>query len=169
MAIVIATEKDSAELVSLINSAYRGESSKSGWTTEANIIGGQYRILQPQLEELMKKPEVVFLKAENEQQQLTGCVFLEKRGNQLYLGMLSVNPRLQARGTGKQLMAAAEAHARQQQCSSIVMRVIHLRKELIAWYERHGFYDTGLIENYQPTPYETILIPFHFVILQKDL
>lgn len=169
MSIHIADEKDSAQLAALINSAYRGEGSKAGWTTEADIIAGDYRILQPELEKLMKRPGVVFLKAENENKQIEGTVFLDKRGGQLYLGMLSVAPGLQGKGVGHQLMLAAEEYARKQQLSSIIMRVIHLRNELIAWYERRGYYNTGRIENYSPSPYETIIIPFHFVILQKDL
>jgi len=169
MQIATAVPEDSPVLTDLINSAYRGEASKNGWTTEADIIGGHYRILQPQLEELMKRPGVVFLKALNEENKITGTVFLEKREDQLYLGMLSVAPVLQAKGTGKQLMQAAETYAQQQQCRCIIMRVIHLRKELIAWYERKGYRTTGRTEEYQPQPYETILIPFHFVILQKDL
>jgi len=32
---------DVEEIASLVNSAYRGESSKCGWTTEADHLGGQ--------------------------------------------------------------------------------------------------------------------------------
>ncbi|HMU46462.1 MAG TPA: N-acetyltransferase [Chitinophagaceae bacterium] len=169
MPIHIATEKDIPALVALINSAYRGDGSKQGWTTEADIIAGDYRILPSEMEVLMKRPGVVFLKSENEEQKIEGTVFLEKRGEQLYLGMLSVAPGLQGKGTGHQLVLAAEEHAKQQGCCSVIMRVIHLRNELIAWYERRGYYNTGRIENYSPSSYETIVIPFHFVILQKDL
>lgn len=169
MPVSIAKIADASSLVSLINSAYRGEESKKGWTTEADIIAGEVRILQPALEELMQKPGVAFLKAISEDQQITGCVFLEKRGEQLYLGMLSVRPTLQARGTGKELMHAAEVYASQQECKSIYMRVINLRTELITWYKRRGYYDTGQIEQYSPPAYETVVTPFHFHILQKDL
>lgn len=169
MPISHATIEDAPALVSLINSAYRGDVSTRGWTSEAHIIGDEVRILQPQLEDLLQKPTITFLKANNEVGGLEGCVFLEKRGEQLYLGMLSVDPNLQARGTGKQLMLAAEEHAREQGCSSIYMRVINLRKELIAWYIRRGYYDTGRTENYEAPDLEKIKIPFHFVILQKDL
>lgn len=169
MPITIAQLADAPVLVKLINSAYRGDSSKKGWTTEADIIGGESRILLPDLEALMQKPGVIFLQSVNEKQETEGSVFLEKRGEQLYLGMLSVNPELQARGTGKQLMLAAEDQARKMGCQSIVMRVIHLRKELIDWYLRRGYFDTGNSEAYTPPSYETVKIPFHFVILQKDL
>lgn len=169
MPISIATIQDAPALVRLINSAYRGEVSTKGWTSEAHIIGGEVRILQPQLEELLQKPGVAFLKATNEQGKSEGCVFLEKRGEQLYLGMLSVDPNLQAKGTGKQLMLAAEEYARKQECGSIYMRVINLRGELIDWYVRRGYYDTGRTEQYEAPSYEQVRQPFHFVILQKDL
>ena len=169
MPVTIAMPEDAPTLVKLINSAYRGDQSKKGWTTEADIIGGEYRILLPDLEALIQKQGVVFLLSVNEEQQTEGSVFLEKRGDQLYLGMLSVHPDLQTRGTGKQLMLAAEDQARQMGCQSIIMRVIHLRKELIDWYLRRGYYDTGKTEAYIPPSYESVSIPFHFVILQKDL
>lgn len=169
MPIKIAQLTDAREMVKLINSAYRGDQSKKGWTTEADIIGGEYRILLPDLEALIQKPGVVFLLSVNEEQQTEGSVFLEKRGDQLYLGMLSVHPDLQTRGTGKQLMLAAEDQARQMGCRSIIMRVIHLRKELIDWYLRRGYYDTGMTASYTAPSYEIVKIPFHFVILQKDL
>ena len=117
----------------------------------------------------MDKPSVCFLQSVNESGETEGSVFLEQRGEQLYLGMLSVEPAIQARGTGKQLMLAAEDYARALQLTSIIMRVIHLRKELIDWYIRRGYHDTGRIESYTPTPYETVKIPFHFVVLQKYL
>ncbi|HRG94493.1 MAG TPA: GNAT family N-acetyltransferase, partial [Chitinophagaceae bacterium] len=112
MSIKIAHLADAPDMVKLINSAYRGEISKKGWTTEADIIGGEFRILLPDLEALIQKPSVVFLLSVNEEQRIEGSVFLEKRGDQLYLGMLSVDPVLQTRGTGKQLMLAAEEQAR---------------------------------------------------------
>ena len=163
------TLADASTLVQLINRAYRGKSSEKGWTTEAAIIGGEYRILLDEMEQLMAKPEVCFLQSVNDKGITEGCVFLENRGDQLYLGMLSVDPDLQARGTGKELMRAAEEFARQQGCHSIIMRVIHLRNELIEWYQRRGYHDTGQTESYTPKSYEEVRIPFHFVILQKDL
>lgn len=169
MSIKIAQLADAPDMVQLINSAYRGEISKKGWTTEADIIGGEFRILLPDLEALIQKPAVVFLLSVNEELHIEGSVFLEKRGDQLYLGMLSVDPARQTRGTGKQLMLAAEEQARKMGCHSIIMRVIHLRKELIDWYLRRGYYDTGKTEAYTAPSYETVRVPFHFVILQKDL
>lgn len=153
----------------LVNRAYRGEASRKGWTTEADIIGGEVRILLPQLEELMMQPGVVFLLARNDAGHLEGSVFLQNEGDKMYLGMLSVDPDIQAQGKGKLLMEAAETHARESGCKSIYMRVIHLRKELIAWYERRGYQDTGAMASYQPNNWEVIRRPFHFLIMEKRI
>lgn len=72
---------------------------------------------------------------------ILGCVNVASRGDGLaYLGLLCVDPELQARGIGKQLIAAAEATARTAFAADrIEMTVIDRRAELIAWYERHGY------------------------------
>jgi ribosomal protein S18 acetylase RimI-like enzyme len=74
---------------------------------------------------------------------LLGSVYLKEQAPDLYLGMLSVSPAHQAYGIGKQLMAAAEAHARRLGHSGLLISVISVRHELLAWYERHGFRRTG--------------------------
>src|ERR1700755_2615416 len=83
---------------------------------------------------------------------IEGCVFLEKKGAKLYLGMLTVSPEIQARGIGKQLLQAATDFARQQHCTAIFMTVISVRDTLIAWYERHGYKKTG---ETKPFPIDT--------------
>ena len=124
MPVLTATIQDIPELVALINSAYRGDVSKKGWTTEADLLKGEIRTNKETLEQLMQTEGAVFLKYVNEQNEIEGCVFLDKKGNKLYLGMLSVSPNLQAKGTGKQLMNAAVMYAKQQGCDVIFMRVI---------------------------------------------
>ena len=57
--------------------------------------------------------------------------------------MLSVSPEIQAQGIGKKLLKAADDYAKQNGCNAVEMTVISVRKELIAWYERNGFKDTG--------------------------
>lgn len=164
-----ATTKDIPALVSLLNSAYRGESSKMGWTTEADMISGSIRTDETQLRELMEKPGAVFLKSVNDKEEIEGCVYLDKRKGKLYLGMLSVNPAIQARGTGRMIMAAAEDHARKEGCPAIYMRVISLRHELIAWYEKQGYFRTGETEPFENSPYGTALVPFEFLVMEKRL
>jgi ribosomal protein S18 acetylase RimI-like enzyme len=142
MSITPATLTDVPELVALINSAYRGESSKKGWTTEANLIGGQ-RIGEEELSEQMSDPHAIILKNINQDGQITGCVYLQKRDEKLYLGMLTVSPTLQANGLGRRLLDAAEDYARSINYQTITMTVITARTELLDWYERRGYAKTG--------------------------
>lgn len=142
MSITPATLTDVPELVVLINSAYRGESSKKGWTTEANLISGQ-RIDDEGLTEQMRDPNAVILKHINEDGLITGCVYLQKRGEKLYLGMLTVSPTLQANGLGRKLLTAAENYTRNINYHTITMTVITTRNELLEWYERRGYAKTG--------------------------
>jgi ribosomal protein S18 acetylase RimI-like enzyme len=142
MSIIPATLTDVPELTALINSSYRGESSKKGWTTEANLIGGQ-RIDNESLAEQMEDPNAVVLKNTDDTGKITGCVYLQKHGDKLYLGMLTVSPLLQANGLGRQLLHAAENYARSINYHTITMTVITTRTELVNWYERRGYQKTG--------------------------
>jgi ribosomal protein S18 acetylase RimI-like enzyme len=143
MPVYIATIDDLPAILLLVNSAYRGESSKQGWTTEANLLLGDKRTDADTLMQMMQTPGTAFLKYINDAGVIEGSVFLHKKENKLYLGMLSVNPALQVKGIGKILMSAAEDFAKQTQCSSIYMTVISVRQELINWYERRGYFKTG--------------------------
>jgi len=143
-----AGPNDIPSLLILINRAYRGEASKKGWTTEAHLLEGDLRTDADTLSGLLGRENAVILKYAGESGDLDGCVFLEKQGDRLYPGMLSVDPEKQARGTGKKLLAAAEEHARKHGCRAIFMRVFSVRHELIAWYERHGYRHTGETQPY---------------------
>jgi ribosomal protein S18 acetylase RimI-like enzyme len=136
-----ATIRDIPQLLKLINSAYRGEEAKKGWTHEADLIEGAIRTDETTLQQLIQKPGTVILKY-REEGQIAGCVLLEKKNERLYLGMLSVSPEIQARGIGKKLLSAADEHAKKLGCSLIEMTVISIRTELIAWYERNGYQKT---------------------------
>ncbi len=140
--IVNATAADIAALVILINSAYRGESSKKGWTTEAGLLDGT-RIDEKSLRDLLNKTGATILTCRNSNNDIIGSVYLQKETDGLYLGMLTVNPLLQAGGIGKYLLKTAEDYARKENYNSIYMTVISVRQELIAWYERHGYVKTG--------------------------
>ena len=136
-----AAHKDIPELVRLINSAYRGEGSKKGWTTEAHLLEGELRTDEATLSSLMD-PYGSFL-IYKEGNKIQGCVYLQKQNEKLYLGMLTVAPEMQAKGIGKKLLTASEKYALDEHFSSIIMNVISLRLELISWYERHGYTKTG--------------------------
>jgi ribosomal protein S18 acetylase RimI-like enzyme len=125
----------------LVNSAYRGDESKKGWTTEADLLDGT-RIDEAALRDLIQKPNTTIL-TYKEDNNLLGCVELRREGDKLYLGMLSVKPNTQGKGIGKKLLAAAEDFAKEQRCPKIFMTVISVRQELIDWYVRHGYTLTG--------------------------
>jgi len=168
MTVLPATSNDIPPLVILINSAYRGDVSKKGWTTEADLLRGELRTDATTLEELMNTEGAIFLKCVNEQEQIEGCVYLHKKVNRLYLGMLSVSPMLQSKGTGKQLMAAAANYAKQKGCNSIFMRVISVRQELINWYEKLGYFKTGQTEAFpKDDRFGIPTQPLEFAIMEK--
>ncbi|QKG55718.1 GNAT family N-acetyltransferase [Hymenobacter sp. BRD128] len=144
-----ATPADAPALATLINRAYRSEASQAGWTTEGHLLEGP-RIDVETLLEMLAAPAAVLLKTELNGQP-AGCVYLENQGNYLYLSMLAVAPEAQAHGLGRQLLGAAEAHARQAGCRAIKMSVLALRSELLAWYERQGYQRTGASEPFPDT------------------
>lgn len=127
----------------LLNISYRGEASKAGWTTEAHLIAGEQRATDEMVLETLQKTGSVFLLYQLPGKTVSGCVNLQQQGNKLYLGMFSVSPAEQGNGIGKKLLQAAETYARSIGCYSIFMTVISVRTELIDWYLRHGYQDTG--------------------------
>jgi len=142
MEIIPANSKDIKALNRLVNSAYRGEESKNGWTTEVEILDG-IRIDEQALEELFVRSEVVILKSTSSNGVILGTVCLEVRSHDLYLGMFAISPLSQGNGLGKALLSAAEEFALENGCSRIVISVIGTRVELIEWYGRHGYIATG--------------------------
>ena len=138
MPITNATLADVTELYKLINNAYRGEESKKGWTTEAYLIEGS-RIEEYMLVDYLNNDAVTLLKYTSEDSRIIGSVYLEIKGDELYLGMFSVLPTLQNTGVGRALIEEAEVIAKQLQLRTISMTVISSRKELISWYQRRGY------------------------------
>ena len=137
-----ATPEDVKALNSLVNSAYRGEESKNGWTTEAEILDG-IRIDEQALEVMLARPGVTILKSADGNGKILATVCLEMKSHDLYLGMFAVSPRSQGNGIGKSLLNAAETLALENNCSRIVISVISTRFELIDWYKRYGYVATG--------------------------
>jgi predicted N-acetyltransferase YhbS len=160
---------DIPALNKLINSAYRGEESKKGWSTEADLLDGT-RIDEAALADLIQKQGTTFLKYV-EKGMISGCVELRIEKNKLYLGTLSVNPNIQNKGIGKKLLQAGEDHAREVGCKIITMTVIDGRQTLIDWYVRHGYALTGERKPFV-VPDERWGIPkqkLEFVVLEKKL
>ncbi len=140
----MAVRADLPTLLALINSAYRGEVSMQGWTTEAHLIAGEQRTDLPSLKAIFELPGSCFRVAGDAYGILVACVNLQQRGEDLYLGMLSVKPDLQNHGLGKMMLQEAEMMATELGCQRIIMTVISVRTELIDWYKRHGYVDTGV-------------------------
>jgi ribosomal protein S18 acetylase RimI-like enzyme len=136
-----ATLNDIPTLNELVNSAYRGDSSRAGWTTEADILDG-IRTSESALSNLIQQGHTILL-LKDLSDQLIGSVLLEFHERGVYLGMLTVKPTLQGAGLGKLLLQASESWAIEQGQGVVYMTVISVRSELIAWYERHGYQRTG--------------------------
>lgn len=137
-----ATIDDADELAALVNSCYRGDSSRRGWTTEADILDGSRTDREEILSLITTAGSAVVLCSD--QNAIIGSVHVRQERSSCYLGMLVVNPELQGGGLGSQLMRAAENHARQVWASEkMTMSVISSRSELIAFYERRGYRRTG--------------------------
>jgi GNAT superfamily N-acetyltransferase len=138
-----AVPDDAEELVAFVNSAYRGESSKRGWTTEADLLGGQRTDLE-NIRELLSAEgsRVEFACARDGA--LIGCVHLKRESDgSCYLGMLTVDPARQGKGIGRLILQRSDAVARAWGCRRMRMTVISARSELIAYYERCGYSRTG--------------------------
>ena len=138
-----ARAADVEALAALVNGAYRGDSSRRGWTHEADLVGGT-RTDAAALRELIASPDRVMLVL-RATSGLFACALIERQpGGVCELGMLSVRPALQGSGIGRQMLAAAERYARTRfEAHCVELTVIDLREELIAWYERRGYVLTG--------------------------
>ncbi|MGW1893679.1 GNAT family N-acetyltransferase [Streptomyces sp. NPDC002004] len=166
-----ATASDVDALVGLIESAYRGDASRVGWTTEADILEGQRTDPQGVLD-VIEAPDSRLLAVERDGD-LIACCQLEHRGDNAYFGMFAVRPALQGAGLGKLIIAEAERAAREAWgVREMHMTVISVRDDLIAWYERRGYRRTGEMS---PFPYgdERFGIPqrdgLQFELLIKEL
>jgi ribosomal protein S18 acetylase RimI-like enzyme len=164
-----ATINSVTEITNLVNSAYRGETSKKGWTTEANILEGT-RITETELTEIISDSNNTLL-IYQENKKIIGTVLLINKQTELYLGMLTISPELQNRGLGKKLLLAAEDFAHSLKLPKITMTVITIREELIAWYQRNGYSDTGKREPF-PAAFDDMVLhhePLEFMIIEKTL
>lgn len=144
-----AADADVDALVALVESAYRGDSSRAGWTTEADILQGQ-RTDPEGVREIIKSPDARLLTVERDGR-IIACCQLEHRGEYAYFGMFAVSPTVQGGGLGRTVLEEAERRARAEWgVAEMHMTVISVRDDLIAWYERRGYRRTGRMT---PFPY----------------
>lgn len=159
---------DVAEAVVLVNSAYRGNYSKQGWTSESHLLEG-IRIDEAEMAGYFDRPEITLLKHVNDAGRITGFVYLEQvANNRLYLGLLTVEPTQQDAGVGRQLLAAANDVAQQLGAEAVKISVITTRTELIAWYQRRGFTATG--QTYPLVTDKSVAIePVTLMVMEKRI
>lgn len=143
----VATVEDADAVTALVQSAYRGEESRAGWTTEAHLLAGQ-RTDPEMVRELVLAPASVILIADSDDA-LLACCHLKQQDDTAHLGMFAVRPGLQGRGTGRAMLRTAESYARRTWgVGTMALSVINHRHELIAWYERCGFARTGIVHKF---------------------
>lgn len=171
-----AVPADVQAIVALVESAYRGDVSRQGWTTEADLLDGQ-RIAPDVLLADIERPHSRILLAHRDGELRTGellaCAHVAVQDGQGYFGMFSVRPDQQGTGLGKIVLEQAERLAQQDfSVSRMRMTVIDVREELIAFYERRGYRRTG---EKKPFPYGDARfgIPkrsdLRFEVLEKQL
>ena len=138
-----AVAADIPALHTLIESAYRGETSRAGWTTEADLLDGQ-RTDPEDLSDILADPKQTLLSAWRGDEPV-GCILIADRGvGTGYFGMLSVSPTLQGGGLGRRLVEAAQAAlADRFGARRVRISVFPQRETLIGWYERLGYRLTG--------------------------
>ena len=144
-----ASAADIDAIVALVESAYRGDVSRQGWTTEADLLDGRRTGADDVIACLQRERSRIVL-AERDGQ-LLACAHVAEEDGAGYFGMFSVKPDLQGGGIGKHLLAECERIVRDDwQLPAMRMAVIDVRDELIAFYERRGYQRTGIKK---PFPY----------------
>ena len=146
-----ASAQDIAGIVPLLNAAF---------AMERDFIDKD-RTSVPEIERYMTTG--TFFLVDGDAAGLAACMYLELRGDRVYLGMLAVNPSQQGRGLGRQMMAAAERHAASLGCGAIDIRIVNRRTELPPFYRGLGFVDNGT----EPLEDAKLTKPAHFIRMTK--
>jgi ribosomal protein S18 acetylase RimI-like enzyme len=143
-----ASQSDAGAIAALVNACYRGETSRRGWTSEADLLDGT-RTDRAEIEALVAEADSMILVCLR-QEEIIGSIHLKLEGQACYLGMLVVSPELQRGGVGKWIMRAAEELAQQTWgVTTMTMTVISSRHELLAYYERRGYKRTGVTKPFE--------------------
>jgi GNAT superfamily N-acetyltransferase len=148
-----ATSDDVPRIVALLNAAF---------AMERDFIDKD-RTSVPEIERYMTTG--TFFVVDGDAGALSSCMYLEQRGDRVYLGMLAVNPSQQGSGLGRQMMAAAERHAAAIGCGAIDIRIVNRRTELPPFYRALGFVDNGT----EPLDDARLTKPAHFICMTKTV
>jgi ribosomal protein S18 acetylase RimI-like enzyme len=151
-----ATSEDIPNLLPLIKRAYRGEASRAGWTTEADLVADDRIDAAGLLAKISHPNGVVLVASDTSSGQIISCCELVNQPGTktAYFGLFAVDPLLQGGGIGKAMLASAEEYAKKLGIEKMQMTVIWTRDELIAWYGRRGYVKTGEREEF---PYEHLV------------
>ena len=150
MTVRVAEAQEAEEILRVTNAAYEVER----FFIDTDRLDGE------RLGELLAKG--VFLATDG----MSGCVYVELRGERGYFGPLSVDPGCQGLGIGKLLVEAAEGYARERGCQHMDLRIVNLREELPAFYRKLGYAETGT----EPFPEsEPTQLPCHLICMSKEL
>ena len=162
---------DVEAIVALVESAYRGDTSRQGCTTEADLLDGR-RTGADDVSDSITRPRSVILLAE-QSRSLLACAHVAEENGAGYFGMFSVQPHLQGVGIGKRVLLEAERLVRDHWgLPAMRMTVIDIRNELIAFYQRRGYRPTGI---FKPFPYGDVRFglprrdDLRFEVLEKSL
>ena len=143
----LANTADAPKIVALVNSAYRGETSRAGWTTEAELLEG-VRTYDDEIAGLINTPRSIILIG-LVGEEIIASIHLQLVSDAAFLGMFAVKPTGQTAGVGKAMMAEAETVVKREWAAKkILMDVISVRAELIAFYERRGYVRTGKLNDF---------------------
>ncbi len=146
---------DASTIAQLVNSAYRGETSRKGWTTEADLLEGLRTTTQEVAQFIKREDAFMLIGTLNHEIVATICCELQTitGSNTAHFGMIAVKPNLQNKGYGKQIITAAEALTRREwRVVGFAMTVISIRHELIAFYEKLGYQRTGEFKDFPVNP-----------------
>jgi predicted N-acetyltransferase YhbS len=150
----LAQMADAEKITNVINAAFR---------LAENFFVEADRITVSEVQDLLRSGNFLIIDGEDA---LSGCVYVEPRGERAYLGLLSVNPAQQKSGIGSRLMSAGEDHCRQLGCHFMDILIVNLREDLPAFYERRGYVETGTA----PFPPDVATkLPVHFLTMSKHL
>ncbi len=119
---------------------------------------------------MFSNDKAVFLITKNDKEVITGSVYLEVKNENLYMGMLSVEPTLQGNGIGKLLVSSAIQYGQSLGLEKLQIQVVHLRQELILWYEKLGFITSDKIMPFEvPLAFGKPKVPLHFIEMYRTL
>ncbi|MGH9716868.1 MAG: GNAT family N-acetyltransferase [Candidatus Acidiferrales bacterium] len=155
MRVRVASEADASAIASIANAAFAIETFIEGMRTDARRVA-----------EMMQLGH--FLVAAGRGEPLIASVYIELRGARGYFGMLAVDPMYQGKGFGARMVRAAEDHCRERGCKAMDITVLSLRPELLPFYHRLGYAESGTEDFHPSRPLRTDATCYS-VLMSKDL